>query len=409
MLLHHLARHTQAEQRGVGDTAQRFCVRLQRGKVVRPGAQVEVERVLDVQQVVLDCGRHGVEQRAVAPADAALRVLEFGLRRQRGFEVEDLPQFLQRRMGATGMVGDVVEQLPRRLLGHLAARRGESVGVEQGTARFALDAREDLAQAGRRWQRTVGQRPRDVRSDPQHAPDGHLPHVRQDLVQRRCQRRQRIGRGVLLPLRDLALQRIQQRLHVVVGSPLQPRCDGPGQRTLQVRREQHALAEHALAARGAQLVEQRQQHDRDVAMAALQAFEVVGQQHDAAQQRGAGGVAVADGAGVQRLRDQLHLLGDHRRRVQLDHAQRALHLVQVTRAQAHPADVGWILDVVLELGLGEAQRLVELGLDPAQRGVFEGFAQRSHRCTPHVPACIGLRPVVVAFIPCPGSVLRPAA
>ena len=116
-----------------------------------------------------------------------------------------------------------------------------------------------------------------------------------------------------------------------------------------------------------------------------------------------------DGAAVQAKRDLLHLLGHHRRRVQLDHAQRALHLVQVAGAQPHATDVGRVLDVILQLGLGQPQGFVELRLDPAQRGVFEGLAQRSHRFTPRVAACVGLRPVVVAFIPSPGSVLRPAA
>ena len=72
-------------------------------------------------------------------------------------------------------------------------------------------------------------------------------------------------------------------------------CDvgrlGARHRALQVGREQHAFAQAGFAARGAQLVEQRQQDDRDVLVAALQALQVIGQQHDAAHQRRAGFVA----------------------------------------------------------------------------------------------------------------------
>ena len=352
LLLHHLAGRAQAEHaERVGHAAQGLGMGLQRRQVVRAGAQVQVERVLDVKQVVLHRRRHGIEQRAVAPADAALGVFELGLGRQRRLQLEHLAQFAQRGMDVVGMVGDVVEQLPRRFLRAFAAGLGIAVVVKQGATRLAFDAREYLAQRRRDRQRTIGHRARDAGGHPQHALHRHLADVAQQGFQRRGQVRKRRRRGVFLPLPDLAPQRFEQGRHVVVGGRARGH-DRAGKRALQVGREQHALAEQALAARGAQLVEQRQQHDRDVAVPALQALEVVGQQHDAAQQCGAGAVAVGDGAAMQAQRDLLHLLGHHRRRVQLDHAQGALHLVQVAGAQAHAADVGRVLDVVLELGLG---------------------------------------------------------
>ena len=70
-------------------------------------------------------------------------------------------------------------------------------------------------------------------------------------------------------------------------------------------------------------------------MAALQALQVVGQLHHAAHQRRAGFVAIGDRALLQRDRQPLHLLGHHRRRVQLDHPQGAVHLVQVAGARTH--------------------------------------------------------------------------
>ncbi|HRO60845.1 MAG TPA: hypothetical protein PK177_17045, partial [Burkholderiaceae bacterium] len=79
LLLYHLARHAKAEHaERVGDARQRFGLRLQARQVVRTGAQVQVERVLDVQQVVLHRRRHRVEQGAIAAADTAAGVLELG-------------------------------------------------------------------------------------------------------------------------------------------------------------------------------------------------------------------------------------------------------------------------------------------------------------------------------------------
>nr|WP_254696155.1 hypothetical protein [Lysobacter enzymogenes] len=150
------------------------------------------------------------------------------------------------------------------------------------------------------------------------------------------------------------------------------------QRTVEVGREQHAFVEPGLAAGGAQLVEQRQQHDRDVAVAALQAFQVIRQQHHAAHQRRAGFVAVVHAALLQRQRQPLHFLGDHRRGVQLDHAQGAVHLMQMIRAHAHARGVGGIFGKRLDLLPRLAQGFVQLGLDPAQRGGVDGFAQGGH-------------------------------
>src|SRR5690606_36104300 len=133
------------------------------------------------------------------------------------------------------------------------------------------------------------------------------------------------------------------------------------------------------AARRAQVVEQRKQDDRDVLVAALQALQVVGQQHHAAHQHRAGVVAVGHPALLQRLGQPLHFLGHHRRGVQLHHAQGALHLVEVAGAEAHAAGVGGIGGEVLDLDPRLAQGLVQLRLDPAERGVVDRVAQSGHR------------------------------
>jgi hypothetical protein len=81
-------------------------------------------------------------------------------------------------------------------------------------------------------------------------------------------------------------------------------------------------------------------------------------------------VALLDRVGDERFGEALHVLDHHRRAVQLDHAQRALHLVQVLGARAHQRDVVGLLDVGLERLARLRERRVERRLDPVQGGEF---------------------------------------
>ncbi len=147
-------------------------------------------------------------------------------------------------------------------------------------------------------------------------------------------------------------------------------------------REQHAVVDQRFATGGADLVEQRLQHDRDVTVSVLQALQVIGQQHAAAHQGGTGLVALGDLALADGDGELFQFLGHHRRCIQFDHAQRALHLVQVAGADAHAAAVGRIFGEVLDLVAHQAQGLVQLGLDPAQGCVAHRIAQAAHGCAP---------------------------
>ena len=110
-------------------------------------------------------------------------------------------------------------------------------------------------------------------------------------------------------------------------------------------------------------------------MAALQPFQVIGQLHDALHQHRVGVVAMVDLGVDQRLGQLFHFLGHHSRAVQLDHAQRALHLVQQVRTGTQLARVLAFLDVTLQRVSRLPQRLVELGLDPGERGEIDIFVQ----------------------------------
>ncbi len=110
-------------------------------------------------------------------------------------------------------------------------------------------------------------------------------------------------------------------------------------------------------------------------MSALQPLQVVGQLHDALHQDRIGVVAILDLAVDQRPRQLLHFLGNHRRAVELDHAQRALHLVQQVGAGPQLGRALAFLDVVLQRVARLPKRLVELGLDPGKRGEIDIFVQ----------------------------------
>ena len=71
--------------------------------------------------------------------------------------------------------------------------------------------------------------------------------------------------------------------------------------SVRIEGEQHALVDALVTARTADFIEQRQQHDRDVAMAVLQAFQIIGQQHRAAHQGRAGLVTVRHRAIADRV------------------------------------------------------------------------------------------------------------
>ena len=152
---------------------------------------------------------------------------------------------------------------------------------------------------------------------------------------------------------------------------------------IRIEGEQHAFIDAFGTTRSADLVEQRQQHDRDVTMTVLQPLQVVRQQHGATHQCRAGFIAIRHRAIAHRVGQLFQFLGHHRRCIQFDHAQRSLHLVQVTGTETHAAAVSRVLDEIFDLVASLAQGLVQLRLDPAQRRVAHRIAQGIHRTPPY--------------------------
>ncbi len=384
LLQHHAAGHAQAHHaERIADPAEGLNLRTQVLDPGLAGAQVQVQDILDPQQVFLDRRRDRVQQRAVASAQAAAGVLDLGLAGQLRVQLEGVAQPVQCRMAAVA-VGDVVEQLAGRFGIRLLSAEA---GVGERAAGLALDSAEGRAQCARGLQRAVAKRAGHRRGDPEHAPQRFDGHLRQQLVDRPGKCLRVTGRAVLGPLR----QRVAQRRDGRAGRARRGahgrrrgvrRRQVLRQRPVQVRREQDALVEAGFPAGGAQLVEQGQQHDRDVAVPALQPLEVVRQLHGAAHEHRAGVLAVVDPAMDERQRQPLHLLGHHRRGVQLDHPQRAVDLVQQAGTGAHVLDLPQRLGERLDLLAGQPQGLVELGLDPAEGGGVDRVAHHCHWSSP---------------------------
>ena len=82
LLVDHPTRSFQANHgKGFADTVQRFRLRLEHRAIGLARTQVQVQGVLDPQQVFLERCRYRIQQRTVAPGQAATGVFKFGLGR----------------------------------------------------------------------------------------------------------------------------------------------------------------------------------------------------------------------------------------------------------------------------------------------------------------------------------------
>ena len=146
--------HAQTEHaQGIGHVAQFVDLDLQR-RDFRAGTQVQIQRVLDTQQFFLDRRADRVQQRAVAPADAAACVVQFGFAGQLRIQRERSAQFVE-----CGVPGRRLRHQVEQLAGRFLAGRGraDAAFLLAGTHR-AAHARIRLAQHRSRRQGAVAQR-----------------------------------------------------------------------------------------------------------------------------------------------------------------------------------------------------------------------------------------------------------
>ena len=372
LFIDHPSRHRQGEHaQRVADPFEHLALLAQPRRIGLRIAQEQVQRFLDPQQVVLQRARHRIEQCAVVAGHRAARVRDFAsLRRQRVQRV-GLPQQVQLRRGGPRLRDDV-EQLARQFVG-VAGMQAFLAAVDE-LAQAAIDAADQLAHlAGLAAQGAPLDAFEHRRRDPPQATPRHAVAMRRDRQQGLLHAGQWLSRrAAAKPGQQLLLETHPQlgqfaatgRRHRHVGGARRSGRQGG----IEVGTEHYRFMQRRLLAAGAQFVEQRQQHYRHVTVAGTQALEVVRQLHQAAHQRRIGFLALGDVVLHQRDGQRFHLLGDHRRAVQLDHPQRALHLVQVVRAGADPVALSGVVDVCLQRLARGGERLLQLGLDPLQGG-----------------------------------------
>lgn len=153
------------------------------------------------------------------------------------------------------------------------------------------------------------------------------------------------------------------------------RCDRSGANRL--------VSESSFSPRAApQVVEQRQDHHRQVAPGGLDPVEVDRQLQDRLHQHFQG-LALVRHATVQQGLDQLlHFLGEQGRAVELDHLQGALHLVHVGQAEPHAGRVLRVLDERFQRLARLFQGFGDLAFHPFQSDVVVPV---THSHSIHVP------------------------
>jgi len=390
LLLHDAPRHPQPEHaQRVGNTIKHIRLRVQRRNRVAGRAHVQVEHVLDPQQIFLDRATNGIQQGAVVARHAAFGMGDLRLGRQVRLQPENVAHFANAAVIGR-RVRNEIKQLPREFQRRIFRKRriagiGKSLDLPFDAGQRALERLRRLESPGlQRLQRPTSdpeQSTRMLRSRHRHQSIANLGQcsnqfrialVAKPTQQRRLETRpQCLGLGTQLILRQLD----RGTRHC---------C---GQRPRKIRREQHRLGQTTLAARGTQLVEQRQQHHRDVLQPRLQALKVIGQLHDAAHQHGKRLVALGNRTLQQRQRQLLHFFCDHRGAIELHHAQGTVHLMQVRGTRAHLAGVGGVLDEGLDRESRLAQGFIQLGLDPVERGEVDVFLQPHARVSPLIGRC----------------------
>ena len=338
-------------------------------------ADRHVQAVLDLEDVLLDHRRDAVEQGVIAAEQAALGVPDLVFVGHQRSQFEGAVDFGQTLRGR-GVAGHEVQQLlgdaDRRQLADLAdAAVVEVVDLLVDLGQRALQGR--IGGDG-----AAGHGVEQGRSDPEQLAVGVIARLRGDAQADFAQ----VAGGLWIvggqPTLQMGLELQRQAGDVLAGGrSLDAGQGGTRQRMLGRRGVYGLLAQGRFAADRTQLVDQRQQHRRHVAVAVLQSLQVIRQLHDALHQQGVGAVAARHRAVGQSRGQLLHFLGQARRAGQFDHAQRARGLVQMAEAFAQRGRTAAFFGEAFERGAGLLQRAVQLGLEPGQDGDIDG-TERFH-------------------------------
>ncbi|MNQ27955.1 hypothetical protein D3C85_412230 [compost metagenome] len=364
-----LARLAETEHgQGVGNLLERRQQATQLGHLNTVAAHEQVEAVLDLHQLLAQSADHRTHGVAIRAGQAGPLLIDdigvrqgvvetvlllqeadaWRLRRRLGhIEQQVLDQLVGGRL--VDAIGPLLEQAFQLFI-DLAQQGAYRRAIDYSTAGQALDqTRGDLPQ---RTERRVFAQRLEATENPRHV----TQIGRQILIANHP------DQGNLQHLAQLAQQHRQLR-----GAQLAHGLDRQGRRTHgHVRGKQAGFREQLFAAGGAQVVEQRQHHHRQVAACGLDPVEVDRQLEDGLHQHFQGLALVGHAAVHQRLGQMLHFFGEQGRAVELHHLQSALYLVHIGQAEAHARRVLRSLDVRLQ-GLARLlQGFRDFAFDPFQ-------------------------------------------
>ncbi|RMM58898.1 hypothetical protein ALQ76_05442 [Pseudomonas syringae pv. atrofaciens] len=381
----HLARLAETQHRqGIGNLPQRRQQRVQLADMLTVAAHEHVEPFLDPDQPFAqghDHRTHGVTVRTghagallvdhvVAGQGIGQRVLVL--------EVEHL------RRQAVGL-GDIEQQAFQQLFGGGLIDAGDALLGQP--LEFLVGVLQQAAQRRAVGEVAVEHGFNQGRGDPPERterrvfaqllkPGKHLGHVTE------------LGLHALLA--HQAGQRRLQGLAQLAQQVGQFRGIAPRQLFVikrrhddQLRGEQAGFREQTFAPRAAQVIEQWQDHQRQVAARGMNALQVNRQLTHGLDQQLLGLDRMADTVLLDRQRQLLDFLGQQRGAVELDHLQTAVNLMHQVQAPGHRSSIGRVFDEQVQRLTGLAQRFGDLALQPLKSNVIVTISHDEYRPLPN--------------------------
>ncbi len=368
-----LARLAETQHRqGIGNLFQRDLQRLQIGQRLAVAAHEQIETVLDANQLLAQRGHHRAHRATVGTCQLGALLVDDGTVGQRFIQAVARLQRLN-ALGLPRRLGHIEQQILDQLVGSglvdavralldeslefpvdLAQQRTDGSPVGHATAGKPFDdAGCNLPESAQRGilaeHLEACENPRHeaqvggqvlIADNPYQRHLQHLPKLAQQCWQ--------IGR---LPLRhELGRQRRKPTGHV--------------------RHEQAGFRKQLLAARGAQIVEQRQQRHRQVATRALDAVEVRRHLQDRLHQHFQRLGLTGNPAVEQGPCELFHFFGEQGRTVELDHLQGAMDLMDIGQAETHPRRVLRVVDERFQRLSRLLQRLGNFAFHPFQGDII---------------------------------------
>ncbi len=366
---HHLARLPEAQHRqGIGDLLERRQEAAQAGRLLAIAAHEKVQAVLDLYQLFAQRGHHRAHGFAIRTDDArTLEAHQLGIRQGLVETIVRLERgdarTLHRRLGQVEQ--QILQQIGRRRLvegGHPIADESLEFTIqlpEQTADRAAVVQLAGLQQLGQtrrhRPERAKGRAGAELiqpLEDPQQ-----IVQVQLDVAVA-----EQSDLGALQRLAQLAQawQPVRRRAVCQFGIAQRQRRGG------QIRREQAGFREQLFPARRAQIVEQRQDGQWQIAAGLENPVQIGRHLQDGLHQDFQRLVRAVHPLFVKGLQQQLHLFGEQRGAIELHHLQRAVDLVHIGPAETQAATVVRVVDERLERLAGLLQGFGDLSLDPLE-------------------------------------------